>query len=332
MCSEGAGLSQPEVAEFFRRAVASGRLAHAYLFLGPKGVGKSEFARELTRHLFCLDRAAKTSTNGGMESCGKCRNCQRLAHGNFPDLHWFTRAEGKRDIIMDDIDRFQREMSFKPVEGSWKVFVVEEADRLNEHSANHMLKVLEEPPAHALILLLAEEEDDMLPTILSRVHVVRFRGKGTDELAHVLECELRTSTEEARFLARLAGGSPGLARKLHEEDFYAIHRKLARRVREMKPGENFEAAEELRKDLGEKTSSTQEERELVCRHLDGLMLELRDELERACASGASGRMQGLEASLRTIMEASEAIMANCNTRLVLENLFFEVASRRAGSS
>ena len=324
MSSEHDGGSQTAVAEFFRRAVASGRLAHAYLFLGPMGVGKARFARELTKYLFCTDRQAKPR-RGELGSCGKCRNCRRVEHGNFPDLHWFARQEGKRDILMDDIDRFQREISFKPVEGSWKVFVIEEADRLNVSSANHMLKVLEEPPGHSLILLLAQEEDDLLPTILSRVHVVRFRGLGMEQLSRDLMGTEQVPREEARFLARLSGGSPGLARTLRSEGFYETHRKLWERMRSMRPEENFDVAQMMRSALSDAVSSTQEERELVCRHLDGLMLEFRDELERECARGPSGRVERLQEVLKALVNATEAITANGNIRLVLENLFFEVA-------
>jgi len=246
MPSEISPFLQRDVADFFLRAAASGRLAHAYLLLGPKGVGKGRFATDLVKFLFCLDRASEPAP-GHLGSCGQCRNCRRVDHGNLPDLHWFRRQEGKRDIVMEDIDRFQQEMSLKPVEGPWKVFVVEEADRLNVSSANHMLKVLEEPPDYSLILLLAEEEDDILPTIRSRVHVVRFRPQPVADLAAALVREHHAGRDEAVFLARLSAGSPGLALELKEQGFYEKHRRFLESILKMKPSDNFDLAEEIRK-------------------------------------------------------------------------------------
>jgi len=324
MSSERDWLGQHEVVEFFRRAVGSGHLAHAYLLLGPVGVGKTAFARELTQRLFCLEPVRDPGREGGLGNCGSCRNCRRITHGNFPDLHWFERPAGKRDIPIDLVREFQHEISLKPVEGPWKVFVIREADRLNPASANCLLKVLEEPPEHSLILLLAEEADDLLPTILSRVHVIRFKGLPTVERGAGGGRGEAMGAEDAGFLARLSGGSPGLARQLHREGFYEVHRQLLGQIRGMKSGENFEVAEALRAQLSEKTSSVQEERELACLHLDGLMLALRDELQQGLGDGENGRAARLERALEALMEACETIAANGNVRLVLENLFFQV--------
>ena len=315
-----------DVVEFFRRAVAAERLAHAYLFLGPAGVGKADFARELTRFLFCLNRSDSQFGDGDLGSCGTCRNCRRIEHGNLPDLHWFGRKENKRDIIIDTVRELQYEMSLKPFEGPWKVFVIEEADRLNVASANCLLKVLEEPPERSLILLLAEEQENFLPTILSRVHVVRFKELQIGELANVLVKPNGMDAEEARFLARLSGGSPGLARQLSEDGFYEVHRWLYERVSRMKPVDNFDVATEVRTRLGKQVSSVQQERELLQQHLDGLMLRFRDELARSCASKDAHRQADrLRKVLFAMLEAADAIAASGNIRLVLDNLFFEVA-------
>lgn len=317
---------QEDVVEFFRRAVDADRLAHAYLFLGPVGVGKAQFAKELTKYLFCLDRRDFESGSGELGSCGTCRNCRRVDHDNLPDLHNFSRPSDKRDIPIDLMREFQRQLSYKPVEGPYKVFVIEEADRLNVASANCLLKVLEEPPERSLILLLAEGQDNFLPTILSRVHVVRFKGVRIEELADALVKSNGMDAEEARFLARLSGGSPGRAHQLNEGGFYEVHRWLYERVGRMKPAENFDVAAEVRTRLGKQTSSVQQERELLQQHFDGLVLRFRDELAQACTSkNAHGQADRLRRALGAMLEAADAIAASGNIRLVLDNLFFDVA-------
>ena len=314
--------SQGDAVDFFLRATGSGRLAHAYLFLGPAGVGKASFARELARFLFCKDR------DSARDSCGVCRNCTRLRPEipvnelNFPDLHWFERPADKRDIPIELMRDMQKELSLKPVEGPWKVFVISEAERLNEASANCILKILEEPPPHSLLILLANEADDMLPTILSRVHVIRFKPMPTEKLAKELISREKASPEGAHFLARLSGGSPGQARKLLEAGYYPVHCELLERVRAMKPEENFDVSELLRSRVKDKKASSQQEREAVCAHLEGLMLGLRDGL----GSGSTeADVAGMQRAIGSIMEAHESITANCNIRLALENMFFEVA-------
>ena len=152
-----------------------------------------------------------------------------------------------------------------------------------------------------------------------------------------------------------------MARKLREEGFYEAHERLVARVRGMKPEENFEGVEKLRTELSdaeklrkeqnhaekrraeptdaeklrteqsEKLTAAQKERERVCLHLDGLMLAFRDELERDCAKGDAQGAERIQKALKAILGATEAISANANARLVLENLFFEVAGASRGT-
>jgi DNA polymerase III delta' subunit len=141
---------------FFARALALGRLSHAYLLVGPAGSGKRLFARELAKALFCREGAP----------CGACGSCRSIEHGNHPDVHFFRPAEGKSIVDIDTVRALCERTHLKSEH--LQVAILEEADRLNEPAANALLKTLEEPPGRILLLLLAQSTGTMLSTIVSR--------------------------------------------------------------------------------------------------------------------------------------------------------------------
>ncbi len=324
---------QKEASEFFRRAIDSGRLAHAYILIGPEGVGKRALAKAAAAYLFCSER--------GGDSCGKCRSCRMIASDQFGDLHRYLRPEGKAQLPVEVIEEFQRHVYLKPVESSHKVFILEEADKLNVAGANKLLKVLEEPPPESLILLLALDVRDFLPTILSRCHVVHLRPMPAEALAKELVSPSVTP-EQARYLAAFTTGSPGLARQLATPEFFAerdwlidLAAKLDRRTR-------FAAADEMFKRSGDKDDAAQGRREMLTRFLDVLALFYRDVLAASLGSDAgssanadraadvtalAGRLdaESLQGILGAIESAREAVAFNANQKLLLENLAFDIA-------
>ena len=154
-------VGQERATTHLRRAVAAGSVAHAYLFVGPTGAGKKSAARALACALFCGDGA-----------CGSCRECKRVRNNAHPDLHVLS-PEGVTYVV-SQIRDIVRDVHLKPAEASRKIYVIEDADRFNDASASAFLKTLEEPPADVVMILLAREYDDVLPTIASRCQVVRF--------------------------------------------------------------------------------------------------------------------------------------------------------------
>jgi DNA polymerase III delta' subunit len=224
-----------------QRAFQVGRIPHAYLFTGPSGVGKEMLAARLAAVLLCAapvevpaPRSGKAKSPAWRDACGRCVDCQLLAAGNHPDLHRIHRILGKMhpdktirdrkaiDLSVDVIRHFVIDkMGLRPSRERAKVFIVCEAERMNEAAQNAMLKTLEEPPEHSYIVLLATSADVLLPTTRSRCQQVAFRKLPTEFVAERLVRERGLGVGEARFLAELAQGSLGLAlqgaeAKLHE--------------------------------------------------------------------------------------------------------------------
>jgi len=169
---------QTDRIEQFRRAAARGRIAQAYLFVGPGGVGKRLFARKLAQCLFCRETTVEQ-----LDACGQCPSCIRLKAGTHPDLIEVGLPEGKRQLIVEQFvgDRESRgreglchELILSPTEANRKVAIIDSADRMGDEAANAFLKTLEEPPSGSVLFLIAQSVEGILPTILSRCQTVHF--------------------------------------------------------------------------------------------------------------------------------------------------------------
>ena len=337
---------QEQAVTFFRHAVAGGRLAHAYILVGSAGSGRRALARALGQYLFCANRGdpadtAEAALAESADACGTCRACRLIAQDAFADFHWYARPEGKQQLVVQVIEEFRREVHLKPLEADRKVFVIEDADKLNPSSANKLLKVLEEPPPESLLLLLALDVRDFLPTILSRCHVVRLQPMPTEALSSRLERFSGCSAEAAGYLSHFTMGSPGQASMLAEANFFAERDWLVDLATTLREGEHFIPAEELFKQASAGTDSTQERRERLLRYLDVLALFYRDVLAAAFSSetplvntGRAADVRALatrlgsvraERILSAVARAREAVSLNANQKLLLENLTFDLA-------
>lgn len=149
---------------YFERALRTGRLSHAYLFLGPEGAGKRLFARELVKAFFCETGRA----------CGDCVPCRSVAHGNHPAVEFHGPAEGKTVIDIETVRNLCSRAHYKS--RTIQVAVLQRAELLSEPAANALLKTLEEPPGDFILILTAQSAGSLLSTIVSRCHRVLFIG------------------------------------------------------------------------------------------------------------------------------------------------------------
>ena len=220
-----------------QRALASGRVPHAYLFSGPPGVGKEMLASRFAARLLCASPVEIPSLDGEMEvwtdACGTCTVCTLFAAGNHPDFHRIYRRLNRfhpdrdvqrrkaLDLSVDVVRHFLiAEIGKRPSRGRAKVFVVIEAERMSIAAQNALLKTLEEPPGPSYLILLASSPDAVLPTTRSRCQHVPFRGLPVDFVEAQILAKQGASPEAARFLAELCQGSLGLAERYVQAGVY----------------------------------------------------------------------------------------------------------------
>ena len=193
-----------------QRAMKNEKVVNSYLFLGNEGIGKKYVALQFAKALNCLGK----ESDGG-DACDHCSSCKKIDHALHPDV-LVIEPEGQY-IKVDQVRQMQRQLAYKPYEGKHRVCILTAADRMAPYIPNTLLKTLEEPPLHTVIILLANSSRFILPTILSRCQTIRFNPLPIPLLSKWLMEGKGFNEAEAHLLASLSEGSPGKALEIQEE-------------------------------------------------------------------------------------------------------------------
>src|SRR5437762_7273830 len=209
-----------EVKASLRRLLTENRLPGSLLLTGEEGIGKKLFALELAKALNCRNRV-------GVEACDECSSCRRIANSTFPPftdpdankerMIWSEHADVamvrpyKQIIRVKAMRELEREANFRPFEGAARIFIVEDADYMNEGASNALLKTLEEPPATSHLILTTRNPMALLATIRSRCQMIRLAPIPASEIEQFLILRNCLTSYDAKLLARTSQGSLGRA-------------------------------------------------------------------------------------------------------------------------
>lgn len=328
-------LGQAKTIAMLDGAWRSGHLAHAYLLVGPSGVGKRTLALNLAQALNCT---------GAEPPCGECRPCQRIISGKHSDVRIITLKDEKssqegssrKEISIDEIKQLQIDASLPPFEGRRKVFIIDGAEYLSQDAANRLLKTLEEPPAGVVLLLLAAREDRLLPTVVSRCQKIEMLPLSPSVLEAFLR-ERGIEARQARMLSRLSQGCPGWALSaLADNNFLEQYFQQLRELLSLE-----EASLEKRFALAARMAVRfQRQREKVEEALDlwlawwhDLLLMKNGVLDFISNVNQEGllreraqmyRLEEIRKMITSLREARKQLEWNANPRLVLEVLMLEL--------
>jgi DNA polymerase-3 subunit delta' len=340
-------IGNDEVKESLRRLLAGGRVPGSMLFTGDEGIGKKLFALELAKVLNCRQRI-------GVEACDECSSCQRIGRSTFPhfgkdedDKHrmiWSEHADVamvrpyKQIIRVPPMRELEREANFRPFEGAARIFIVEDADAMNDQAANALLKTLEEPQPTTHLILTTSNPTALLATIRSRCQIIRFAPIDVEQVERFLIEHEGASDEDARLLARTARGSIGRALAGDVETY--------RDRREMML--NVLRALVLTKDRVELLHSAEDlggtkDRDEYCQRLDALEILIRDAwalaLGRPSTTIVNGdlteALQQIAAKLKSIQAATwlqqieelrGTLEVNINRRIASDALLVSMAT------
>jgi DNA polymerase III subunit delta' len=354
-----------------RAAVRHDKVGHAYLFIGPAGVGRRTLAMAFAQMLNC------ERPDG--DACGHCASCRKIASGNHPDIRVLDIAHGRyieapskeykgKEIPVDQIRALRADAAYPPYEGKRKVYIIADAERMSPSASNSLLKTLEEPPSRVTFLLVAESSVALLPTITSRCQLIRCTYLRTEQIERALVDRWSIAPDRARLLAVLAEGRLGRALEwaASEERLEARDEllNLLPRVESGNPIEALDAAERLvkvaeslaRQDearakqpeakLAGERPSTQAERLsdlldiavlwyrdlLVWRQLGEPGLLANRDRQAQIAQLAVGYTDAvLGARIEGVEAAKDSLQMNVNARLALERLFLSFGETPAAA-
>lgn len=205
--------------EFLQKLLKPGSRPHALLFYGMGGIGKKMLALHFAKTFLCKSADKKP--------CGICESCRLMDIENnsfaHPDFYLLTAEEAGKDIKIEQVKEMAKQAAFAPVLSKHKVCIIDDAGQMTAEAANSLLKLLEEPPPGWLFILITQQAERLLPTVLSRVVRLRFDAPDSSAVQQILKA--KGITQNTQVLAALAGGSPGRALSYNQADIFAIRRE-----------------------------------------------------------------------------------------------------------
>lgn len=333
-------IGQQHSINLLEKALKANSIAHAYLLLGTEHIGKNTLAYDFAMAINC---------QGENVPCGQCISCQRILRNNHADIIYISPGSAldknsseqthKKEIGIEDIRKLQQLASLPPYEGKYKVFIIDGADFLSNEAANCILKTLEEPSPRIVMILLAVDKKNVLPTIISRCQQIQFKPLTAATIEDFLLKQPKVDYKKARLVARLSRGCLGIAISAMEDENFSLYRDTT--INELvsliysNPDERFSFVGNL-----DKGNRYTDQKRIIEQLLNTWILWWQDILliKSNCSENITNldkidilhkcsqifNLEEINHAVNSIEKSLSLISKNANIRLVLEVLMFNM--------
>lgn len=313
-------IGHDQIKEHFQNAVRTGKVSHAYILSGEAGMGRKSLAGAFALGLLC--------EKGLAEPCMQCHACKQVLAGGHPDLIYVTH-EKPGSIGVDDIrEQINDTILIRPYSSYYKIYIVDEAEKMTVQAQNALLKTIEEPPSYAVILLLSTNPDTFLPTILSRCVQLKLKPLKDTVVKEYLIQSLGVAETKAEIYAAFARGNLGRAVYLAQsEEFQGMYSELLHMLKHLKETDISELLDYIHKLKEDKADISGCLDFMQMWYRDVLMykttkdinlLIFKEEYSAVKSAGTTSSYEGLEKILEAIDKARVRLGANVNMELVME--------------
>lgn len=310
------------VKEHLQKAIEYHKVSHAYILSGEEGMGRKTLAKAFAMTLLC-EKSDK-------EPCMKCHSCRQILSGNHPDVIWTTH-EKPSSIGVDDIrTQVNDTVQIKPYSSAYKLYIVNEAEKMTAQAQNALLKTIEEPPAYAVIILLTNNADLFLPTMLSRCITLNLKTVPDSVIHNFLMEKYQVPDYKADFCTAFAQGNVGKAIQLaSSEDFNEIKTSALQLLKKIKELELHEMTETIKKISDYKLEINDYFDIMFIWYRDVLLykatsdinsLIFKDEISDLKKQASKSSYEGIETIIKSLDKAKRRLNANVNFNLVMELL------------
>ncbi len=319
-------VGQQQIKEHLQNALAGKKVSHAYIINGEKSSGKEFIANVFAMALQC--------EKGGAEPCQECRSCKQALSANQPDIIKVLH-EKPGTISVDDIrTQINHDVAIKPYSSPYKVYIVNEAEKMTPQAQNALLKTLEEPPEYAVILLLTANVNSLLPTILSRCVVLNMKPVKDELVKKYLMEQLEVPDYKAEVCVAFARGNVGKAKSLaSSEDFENVKNEALSLLKYIRDMELYEIVAAIKKISDYKLDVNDYLDIMAIWYRDILLfkatkdanhLVFREEIQAIRKTAGRSSYEGIESVIKALDKAKSRLKANVNFELTMELLLLEI--------
>ncbi len=321
-------IGQKGVIGHMKKALKLHTVSHAYILNGEKGMGKKLIADIFSTALQC--------ETGGDEPCMECRSCKQAIGRNHPDIKWITH-EKPSSISVDEIrEQLVNDMGIKPYSGRYKVYIIDEGEKMTPSAQNTLLKTIEEPPSYGIVIILTANREMLLQTILSRCVSLNLRAIGSGDIKKYLMERVNVPDYKADMAAKFAGGNLGKAIDIaSSDDFNQMKDDVVRTLKNLK---KMSAS-----DINQAVKEMSVYKDNIDTYLNLIVTWFRDVLICKASSSESAIVykdeaasinkqalaasyDGLESIFKEIDELKARLKSNVNFDISMELLFIQIRS------